>query len=82
MPLIVEANGVDASEICRMSEQLVTNADFVGPRSANQSGQCICNQNTHVLRQYRAGPFAVPMALHYKELMLLEYIMDECLDKR
>lgn len=76
MPLIVEANGVDASEICRMLEQLVTNADFVGPRSANQSGQCICNQNMHVLRQYRAGPFVVPIALHYKE-----YIVDEGLDK-
>lgn len=72
-----------------MSEHVVGNVDISGSRSAivcnnaprNQTRQSMENPKKHVLHQYRAGPFVVPMSLHSKELKLLNYIMDEGLDK-
>lgn len=89
MPLIVDGNGVDVSRIYRMSEHVAGNVGVPGSRSAivcnnaprNQTGQSMEISKKHVLRQYRACPFVVPMSLHSKELKLLDYIMDERLDK-
>ncbi|KAH9779915.1 hypothetical protein KPL71_007885 [Citrus sinensis] len=87
-PLIVEGNAFETVDTCSLSKG-VGNIDiegssilcFVNNASAAESRQSCREQNKHLSRQYRAGPFVVPMSLHSEEIMLLEYIMAEDLDE-
>ncbi|XP_052287199.1 uncharacterized protein LOC127898748 [Citrus sinensis] len=88
-PLIVEGNVFEAVDTCSLSKGVVGNINiegssilcFVNNASAAESRQSCREQNKHLSRQYRAGPFVVPMSLHSEEIMLLEYIMAEDLDE-
>lgn len=85
----VKGNGIDASDVCTMCKREIGNVDSEGSKqpyfryngAATESEQSFCDPKKHPLRQYRAGPFVIPMSLQSKEIMLLEYIMNEDLDK-
>ncbi|KAK9229924.1 hypothetical protein WN944_022890 [Citrus x changshan-huyou] len=87
--MTVKGNGIDASDVCTMCKREIGNVDNEGSKqpcfryngAAIESEQSFCDPKKHPLRQYRAGPFVVPMSLQSKEIMLLEYIMNEDLDK-
>ena len=87
--MTVKGNGIDASEVCTKCKREIRNVDSEGSKlpcfrnngAATESEQSFSDPKKHPLRQYRAGPFVVPMSLQWKEIMLLEYIMNEDLDK-
>lgn len=87
--MTVKGNGIDASDVCIMCKREIGNGDSEGSKqpcfrynsAATESEQSFCDPKKHPLRQYRASPFVVPMSLQSKEIMLLEYIMNEDLDK-
>ena len=88
-PLIAQGNAFQAADTCSLRKGVVGNIDiegssilcFVNNTSAAESPQSCSDPNKHLSRHYRAGPFVVPMSLHSEEIMLLEYIMAEKLDK-